>query len=224
MIYICSEAADAAKRPEVSKEPADVNCLTYYQNGFAFAIHNALHVFEKETNYRYSKKTIITIPIDIYPSSLYRIKNVAINVQMDAVIVTTLHNQIYIGMLVVPETLKVKQLTFQTLGEPLHIKGIIGMSVCSWKPIVMTAGESIFFCHFFITNTVILAMDQTIRIWNYETGKVELVKKYQVDVTTIALHPSGMFVAVGFSDQLRLMQILLDDLKVTWLLVPFSLK
>lgn len=63
--------------------------------------------------------------------------------------------------------------------------------------------------------TICLAKDQTIRIWNYETGKVELVKKYQVDVTAIALHPSGIFVAVGFNDQLRLMEILLDDLKVT---------
>lgn len=59
-----------------------------------------------------------------------------------------------------------------------------------------------------------IAKDQTIRIWNYETGKVELVKKYQVDVNTVALHPSGIFVAVGFNDQLRLMEILLDDLKV----------
>lgn len=59
------------------------------------------------------------------------------------------------------------------------------------------------------------AKDQTIRIWNYDTGNVELVKKYQVDVTSVALHPSGIFVAVGFNDQLRLMEILLDDLKVS---------
>lgn len=45
----------------------------------------------------------------------------------------------------VPETLKVKALTFQTLGEPLHIGGIVGMSVCSWKPIVMTAGKHLAF-------------------------------------------------------------------------------
>lgn len=41
-----------------------------------------------------------------------------------------------------------------------------------------------------------------------------MVKKYLTDVTVIALHPTGLFVAVGFSDQLRLMEILLDDLKV----------
>lgn len=104
-------------------ERKDVNCLTYYAKGFAYSIHNQLHVFEKETNYRFTKKTIITIPVGIFPDVLYRIANVAINVKMDTVIVTTLHNQIYTSMLVVPETLKVKLLTFQTLGEPLHIGG-----------------------------------------------------------------------------------------------------
>ena len=60
-----------------------------------------------------------------------------------------------------------------------------------------------------------LASDQTIRIWNYVTGKIELVKKYQVDISVVNLHPSGIFAAVGFSDQLRIMEILLDDLKIT---------
>lgn len=52
------------------------------------------------------------------------------------------------------------------------------------------------------------------RIWNYQTAKVELVKKYQFEICSIALHPTGLFVAIGFSDQLHLMEILLDTLKV----------
>lgn len=43
---------------------------------------------------------------------------------------------------------------------------------------------------------------------------MELVRKYLTDITVISLHPTGLFVAVGFSDQLRLMDILIDDLKV----------
>lgn len=46
------------------------------------------------------------------------------------------------------------------------------------------------------------------------SDRVELVKKYLTDITVIALHPTGLFVAVGFSDQIRLMEVLLDDLKV----------
>lgn len=52
------------------------------------------------------------------------------------------------------------------------------------------------------------------RIWNYQTAKVELVKKYPYEITAIALHSTGLFVALGFSDQLHLMEILLDTLKV----------
>lgn len=58
-----------------------------------------------------------------------------------------------------------------------------------------------------------LAKDRTIRIWNYETAKVELVRKYQSEVSALALHPTGLFVAVGFSDKMHLMGILLDTLK-----------
>lgn len=58
-----------------------------------------------------------------------------------------------------------------------------------------------------------LAKDCTVRIWNYETAKVELVKKYQFHISALALHPTGMFVAIGFSDQLHLMEILLSTLK-----------
>lgn len=45
--------------------------------------------------------------------------------------------------------------------------------------------------------------------------KVELVKKYLIEIRVIALHPSGMFVAVGFTGVLRLLQIQIDDLKIT---------
>jgi len=108
------------------------------------------------------KKTIITIPISIYANNLYRIINIAINAQQvlffllfsfiifvgnnqflfyskDTILASTLHSQIYIGMLFVPETLKVKELEFKTLGEPLHIDGINCIAVCPWKPIILTA-------------------------------------------------------------------------------------
>lgn len=58
-----------------------------------------------------------------------------------------------------------------------------------------------------------VAKDYTVRIWNYETAKIELVRKYQSEISALALHPTGLFVAVGFSDQLHLMEVMLDDLK-----------
>ncbi|XP_035915826.1 cilia- and flagella-associated protein 57 [Anopheles stephensi] len=188
----------ATTSAEVAGLKHEVLCLTQFEKGFLYAIHNVVHVFERESNYNFRKKSVITVPITLYDEKQYKILNVAVNQEQDTIVVATMHSQLYIGMLIVPETLKISELLFQNLGEPLHISGIIGMAVCSWKPIVLTASR-----------------DLTIRVWNYETMKVELVKKYQIEIGVIALHPSGFFAAVGFIDLLRLLQIQLDDLKET---------
>lgn len=180
-----------------SKKPnQEVVCLTCFSLGFCYAIHNVVHVFEKESNYKFQKKTVVTIPITLYDRDLYKIANVAINQAQDTVMVSCAHSQIYIGQLFVPESLTINHLEFRTLGEPLHIAKIISLAVCMWKPIVVT-----------------ISTDKTVRVWNYSTGRVELVKKYLVNITVIALHPSGIFLALGFSDQMRLMEIFLNDLK-----------
>ncbi|KAG5674862.1 hypothetical protein PVAND_004807 [Polypedilum vanderplanki] len=51
------------------------------------------------------------------------------------------------------------------------------------KPIIMT-----------------LSKDLTVRIWNYETMKVELIKKILIDLRCISLHPSGFIAAIAFTD------------------------
>lgn len=118
----------------------DVNCLTNFENGFCFAQFNRLYVFEKEKSYvRYTRRSIIKIPIELYSPESYKITNVSVNAQMDTAIVTTFHSQIYISRLFDPEIVTLQNLKFNMLGEPLHIASIISMSICSWKPIIMTA-------------------------------------------------------------------------------------
>lgn len=56
--------------------------------------------------------------------------------------------------------------------------------------------------------------DQTVRIWNYENGAIELLQKFHTKFQSLDLHPSGLFAVIGFIDQLRLVAILLGDLKV----------
>lgn len=53
--------------------------------------------------------------------------------------------------------------------------------------------------------------DRTLRIWNYETESLELWKEFQEDVYGLALHPTGLYAVVGFSDKLRFLTILIDD-------------
>ncbi|XP_014102441.2 cilia- and flagella-associated protein 57 [Bactrocera oleae] len=174
-----------------------VLCLTAFPRGFAFAIFNKVFVFERVSKFKLERKTVLTIPIGFAAEHTYQITNMAICSRQETVIVTTKHAQIYVGILIVPETLKAKQLQFQPLGAWIHLAEITSMSVCAWKPIIMTASR-----------------DQTVRIWNYETEKVELVRKFQVDVNIVELNSTGLMAAIGFSDQLRITQIFMDELNI----------
>lgn len=116
-----------------------VVCMTAFGRGFAFAIFNTVFVFERVSKFKFERKTILNIPITIYSDFLYQITNLAIDSKQETVIVTTKHAQIYVGILIVPETLKAKQLKFQPLGASIHIGEIVDISLCSWKPIIMTA-------------------------------------------------------------------------------------
>jgi len=42
---------------------------------------------------------------------------------------------------------------------------------------------------------------------------LELYKEFAEEAHSIALHPSGLYVVVGFSDKLRLMNLLIDDIR-----------
>ncbi|BFG04282.1 cilia- and flagella-associated protein 57 [Drosophila madeirensis] len=174
-----------------------VLCMTAFAKGFAYILFNRAFVFERVSKFKFERKTILTVPTTLYAEPMYQITNLAIDHKQETVIVTTSHDQIYVGILIVPETLKTKQLKFEPLGVLIHTGEVIAMSVCAWKPIVMTASR-----------------DQTIRIWNYETAKVELVRKFQVDVNIVELNSTGLIAAIGFSDQLRITQIFMDDLNI----------
>lgn len=79
---------EASGKSEVSsivtifaKKISPILCLTTFPNGFAFATNNMVHVFEKESPFKFVKKTLLTIPVTIYDEALYVIKNISINEQ-----------------------------------------------------------------------------------------------------------------------------------------------
>ena len=55
--------------------------------------------------------------------------------------------------------------------------------------------------------------DRSIRVWNYLSMQLELSKEFEETVESVALHPTGMYILAGFSDKLRLMNLLIDDIK-----------
>ncbi|XP_037951931.1 cilia- and flagella-associated protein 57-like [Teleopsis dalmanni] len=207
------ELAKMLPSDEVLKDKR-VTFVTNLRDAFVFVLFNRVFVFEKETKFEYVRTTVITLRPSEFPEEAYQIKNIAFDDVMENIIVSPTISQIYTSRLSMTEdefymieddeekeeeeeATSYMQLYFKPLGQKLHVDGIVDVSICSWKPIVVTASK-----------------DQTVRIWNYETDEIELVRKFQVDVNLVELCCTGFMVAIGFADQLRLAQIYMEDLDI----------
>ena len=73
---------------------------------------------------------------------------------------------------------------------------ITGMDVCIRKPLMVSCSK-----------------DNSLRVWNYQTNEVELLKHYLEDMYSVAIHPTGLQLALGFADKIRIYHILVDDLR-----------
>lgn len=76
-------------------------------------------------------------------------------------------------------------------------RAIVGMDVCTRKSLFVTVGR-----------------DNTLRLWNIQNHQPDLIKEFGEEIFSVALHPTGLHVAVGFLDKVRLYHILLDDLRL----------
>ncbi|XP_055921500.1 cilia- and flagella-associated protein 57 isoform X2 [Eupeodes corollae] len=187
------------RKSSIDVEPHEaVMCMIALSKSLAYVIEDKVFFFEKVSKVEYKRIAIIRLDKKLYSEDLFRIKNMTVNAQQDTVIVTAGHSQIYECSLKNIKSGETGSLqVFKPLGEFIHIDEIVDISICSWRTIIMTASK-----------------DQTIRIWNYETEKVELVKQFYVDISVAELNATGLFAAIGFTDQLKIMQIFMDDLNI----------
>ncbi|KAK4873590.1 hypothetical protein RN001_012950 [Aquatica leii] len=188
-------------------EDYEVRNLIAFPKGLAFAyLNGTVHFYEKESPYRYRKRNIYKVPnnniireeadADII---MNQINSLDINLSEERLIVTCKQNQIFSVRLWGVDMVTNPEVMFTDYGPSLHHGNIGGLDVCAWKPIFITSGE----------------WDRTLRVWNYETDTIELSKQFQEDIRGVALHPSGLYAVVGFSDKLRFLTIMIDDFVIT---------
>uniref|UniRef100_A0A8C7KEZ8 Cilia and flagella associated protein 57 n=1 Tax=Oncorhynchus kisutch TaxID=8019 RepID=A0A8C7KEZ8_ONCKI len=180
-----------------------VTVITAYSKGFAYSAGpGTVCLFERtddKDNYRKTRK--IRIPPDQCshePSQAeqQQIVSLVISPSEETVVTSTDWGQLYIITLSSAEMSKGEQAQFEFLSYSFHSLSITGLSICIRKPFIATC-----------------SLDQSVLIWNFETNTLELYKEFQEEAFSIALHPSGLFVLVGFSDKLRLMNLLIDDVR-----------
>ncbi|XP_046965131.1 cilia- and flagella-associated protein 57 [Vanessa cardui] len=202
-----SAEGPASETGIVETENYPVTCLVNFSKGFAYACGQGyVHMFEKETPHNWRKRNLFRISKKSYKhtrehplwSPLDAIQHITIDPNQETLLITTLRKQLYYVKLFGQHMLQNPEIAFTELGPAMHYGRINSLSMCAWKPIFMTSGEQ----------------DKSIRIWNYMTDDVELIKLYQEEIHCVSLHPTGLFAIVGFSDKLRFMVVLIDDFEV----------
>lgn len=178
-----------------------VSCLIAFPRGFVYAYSaGTVILFEKEGKHKYTKRNIYVIPqrgMKDDDPELYKINAVNVNPSFDRLIITAGWSQLYYATLWGPDLqMNPEPQKLKIMGQPLHHGPINGLSTCAWKPIFMTCGE----------------FDHSVRLWDFETESLIMLKQYDEDISSVALHPMGLFCLIGFTDKLRFMSILIDDL------------
>ncbi|KAJ3341287.1 Cilia- and flagella-associated protein 57 [Gonapodya sp. JEL0774] len=80
---------------------------------------------------------------------------------------------------------------------PNHSQSITSLSIAVRKPLVATSSG-----------------DRTVRVWNYlDPYAPSIYRKFADDAFSVAMHPSGMYLAVAFMDRVRLLAVTVDDLR-----------
>ncbi|KAK7907413.1 hypothetical protein WMY93_016025 [Mugilogobius chulae] len=133
---------------------------------------------------------------ELVPADSQEIHSLCISPAEETIVISTDRGQLYSATLSSTHKNKEGEAHFEFLNQSFHSKPITGLSACLRKPIVATC-----------------SLDRSVRIWNYENKSLELYKEFQEEAYSVALHPTGHLILVGFSDKLRLMNLIVDDIR-----------
>uniref|UniRef100_A0A3B3WUV3 Cfap43 N-terminal domain-containing protein n=1 Tax=Poecilia mexicana TaxID=48701 RepID=A0A3B3WUV3_9TELE len=209
---LVSESGDVRREIKMSSEPGQdaipphrvakccVTAVLSYSKGFVCSSGpGTVSLFEQiELDVYRKSREIQILPAPASsgsaPAQCQEIDTICMSPAEETLAVSTDRGQLYSINLSSAE-MKREQLQFDFLSQPFHSDSITGLSICIRKPFMATS-----------------SLDCSVRIWNYETKEVELYKEFQQEAFSVALHPTGLFVLVGFSDKLRLMNLFINDI------------
>ncbi|XP_069954050.1 cilia- and flagella-associated protein 57 isoform X2 [Cherax quadricarinatus] len=109
------------------------------------------------------------------------------------IVAATHTGQLFTNPLPSLEASKLPSLVFSPLHARHHQGGIVDADSCLWKPFLVTGGE-----------------DRTLRVWDYQRHTLLLTHTFRDDIFSLSLHPTGLHVAVGLTEALRLYHLLFD--------------
>ncbi|KAG5508860.1 hypothetical protein JKF63_05363 [Porcisia hertigi] len=85
---------------------------------------------------------------------------------------------------------KAEDMVFQPVGQPFHATGVVAVGICVQRPLVATASR-----------------DGSVFLWNSITYAVEMRSNFDEEIVSMAIHPSGLHMIIGFTDSFRVFNI-----------------
>ncbi|RKP18864.1 WD40 repeat-like protein, partial [Rozella allomycis CSF55] len=194
--FYLSEGGELREDFIVNHEKPDEFPLTIlqpFENGFMTGNTNGcISIFERVEDKMVYRKARDVMTND----QQIGINSVALSPGHDIISVSLENNQLF-GFSLVNTEISKDQSSMPLFSYPFHQGSIVGLDTCIKKPLLVTCGA-----------------DQSVRLWNYEENTCDLVKYFNEDIYSVALHPSGFYVLLGFSDKLKMMSIMSDELRV----------
>ncbi|XP_075280835.1 cilia- and flagella-associated protein 57 isoform X3 [Opisthocomus hoazin] len=181
-----------------------ISAVAAYSKGFACSSSPGVVLLFEKTKEKeiYKESQEIWLPQDVFSSEPKKsgrqdILCICFSPSEETMVVNTNKNQLYMFTMLSTDLVKEKVAYFAYLNFPLHSASVTGLDICIWKPVLATC-----------------SLDRSVRIWNYKTKTLELYKEYREEAYTVSLHPTGLFCLVGFSDKLRFISLLYEDMHV----------
>ena len=88
---------------------------------------------------------------------------------------------------------------YEYLVHPFHSRPITGMDVCIKKNLIATCSS-----------------DKTVKIWSYSPSngfELQINQQFQEGADSVAFHPAGFQIVVGFYDRVRMMNVFQDSIQ-----------
>lgn len=169
-----------------------VESMATFSKGFVVGQESGvLRVYEEDPSEHYRLTRTFHVQ-----DHAYRICTIAVSPSGENLALTLANSQLFALNRFHTDVIKSEDMKFEPLVDSFHTGAITGLDVCVRKPVIVTC-----------------ATDKSVRVWNYLTKTMELEHYFTETPHSIAFHPSGLHVLIGFSDKLRLCNILMDDIR-----------